>query len=133
MQAVRRDICDRQLEVQASLGWGSCGVVYRGTWKGLPVAVKVLLLQGDCHARRPYLMEAAISSRCVTWVMAWELARRAAALHACMRIHTRASACLQRSKVSVHAHVWLSAASVWLFAAPSLDGDWGMGESPDTK
>lgn len=65
MQAVRRDICDRQLEVQASLGWGSCGVVYRGTWKGLPVAVKVVLLQGDCHARRPHLMEAAISSRSV--------------------------------------------------------------------
>ncbi|KAG2451229.1 hypothetical protein HYH02_003836 [Chlamydomonas schloesseri] len=62
LDRVQREIGDRHLEVHHSLGWGGCGVVYRGTWKGLPVAVKTVLVQGDSPQSRQFLMEAAISA-----------------------------------------------------------------------
>lgn len=65
LDRVQREIGDRHLEVHHSLGWGGCGVVYRGTWKGLPVAVKTVLVQGDSPQSRQFLLEAAISARCV--------------------------------------------------------------------
>eukprot|EP00198_Chlamydomonas_reinhardtii_P002621 XP_001691957.1 predicted protein [Chlamydomonas reinhardtii] len=62
LDRVQREIGDRHLEVHHSLGWGGCGVVYRGTWKGLPVAVKTVLVQGDSPQSRQFLLEAAISA-----------------------------------------------------------------------
>ncbi|EFJ41519.1 hypothetical protein VOLCADRAFT_98524 [Volvox carteri f. nagariensis] len=62
LDRLRREIGDRHLEVQHSLGWGGCGVVYKGVWKGLQVAVKTILLQGDSKQSHQFLTEAEISA-----------------------------------------------------------------------
>ncbi|GLI67387.1 hypothetical protein VaNZ11_011570 [Volvox africanus] len=62
LDRLRHEIGDRHLEVQHSLGWGGCGVVYKGVWKGLQVAVKTILLQGDSKQSQQILTEAAISA-----------------------------------------------------------------------
>ncbi|KAG2494464.1 hypothetical protein HYH03_007516 [Edaphochlamys debaryana] len=62
LDKLQREIGDRHLEVHHSLGWGGCGVVYKGTWKGLPVAVKTVLVQGDSRQSKQFLTEAAISA-----------------------------------------------------------------------
>ncbi|PNH00436.1 putative serine/threonine-protein kinase, partial [Tetrabaena socialis] len=59
-----RDFNDKQLAVHNLLGKGAHGTVYRGTWRGLEVAVKSMIFNSDSSARqqqRP-LLEAAISS-----------------------------------------------------------------------
>ncbi|PNH03323.1 putative serine/threonine-protein kinase, partial [Tetrabaena socialis] len=59
-----RDFNDKQLAVHNLLGKGAHGTVYRGTWRGLAVAVKSMIFNSDNNARqqqRP-LLEAAISS-----------------------------------------------------------------------
>ncbi|EFJ50908.1 hypothetical protein VOLCADRAFT_116621, partial [Volvox carteri f. nagariensis] len=64
IQVLGRDFNDRQLEVHGMLGKGAHGTVYRGTWRGLPVAVKSMVFNSDSSARQQgrVLMEAAISS-----------------------------------------------------------------------
>ncbi|KXZ47490.1 hypothetical protein GPECTOR_35g928 [Gonium pectorale] len=64
IQVLGRDFNDKQLEVQGLLGKGAHGTVYKGKWRGLPVAVKSMIFNSESSARqqqRP-LMEAAISS-----------------------------------------------------------------------
>ncbi|PNH03325.1 Serine/threonine-protein kinase ste-20 [Tetrabaena socialis] len=59
-----RDFNDKQLAVHNLLGKGAHGTVYRGTWRGLEVAVKSMIFNSDSSVRqqqRP-LLEAAISS-----------------------------------------------------------------------
>ncbi|GIL47131.1 hypothetical protein Vafri_4029 [Volvox africanus] len=64
IQTLGRDFNDRQLEVHGVLGRGAHGTVYRGTWRGLPVAVKSMVFSNDSSARQQsrILMEAAISA-----------------------------------------------------------------------
>ncbi|PNH09437.1 Serine/threonine-protein kinase ULK1 [Tetrabaena socialis] len=78
--AIRRlevELRDPDLAVNVVLGRGACGMVFGGTWRGLPVAVKVLVVPelpattagalgpdgggGDIHARQRAVLEAAIS------------------------------------------------------------------------
>ncbi|KXZ47489.1 hypothetical protein GPECTOR_35g927 [Gonium pectorale] len=64
IQVLGRDFNDQQLEVQGLLGKGAYGTVYKGRWRGLPVAVKSMIFNSENSAaqqQRP-LMEAAISS-----------------------------------------------------------------------
>ncbi|PNH07111.1 Dual specificity protein kinase shkD [Tetrabaena socialis] len=71
------ELRDPDLAVNVVLGMGACGMVFGGTWRGLPVAVKVLVVPGlpattatafgpdggggDIHARQRAVLEAAIS------------------------------------------------------------------------
>ncbi|PNH06048.1 Serine/threonine-protein kinase ULK2 [Tetrabaena socialis] len=80
-QAIRTleaELRDPDLAVNAFLGRGACGMVFGGTWRGLPVAVKMLVVPGlpaataaalgpggggdrDIRARQRAVLEAAIS------------------------------------------------------------------------
>ncbi|PNH02312.1 Serine/threonine-protein kinase pelle [Tetrabaena socialis] len=75
IQLLRAELRDPDLEVHAVLGLGSYGVVYRGVWRGLPVAVKVLVVPAaaagvevlpgragrDARTQQRAVLEAAIS------------------------------------------------------------------------
>ncbi|GFR43679.1 hypothetical protein Agub_g4787 [Astrephomene gubernaculifera] len=64
IQELGQDFMDRHLEIVGEIGRGAHGTVYKGTWRGLLVAVKSMIFCSDSNARqqqRP-LMEAAISS-----------------------------------------------------------------------
>ncbi|PNH11708.1 Serine/threonine-protein kinase ULK2 [Tetrabaena socialis] len=76
IQLLRAELRDPDLEVRAVLGRGSFGVVYSGVWRGLPVAVKTVIVpaavaggggldgvDGDknAHTRQRTVLEAAIS------------------------------------------------------------------------
>ncbi|KAG2499104.1 hypothetical protein HYH03_003287 [Edaphochlamys debaryana] len=64
IQMLGQGFNDRQLTVHGLLGKGAHGTVYKGTWRGLPVAIKSMIFNQDSNARQQHrpLMEAAISS-----------------------------------------------------------------------
>ena len=59
-------VCDNNLEIIEMMGEGAFGKVFRGLWRGTPVAVKTMVLFGDLHGQekreRMAIMEAAIST-----------------------------------------------------------------------
>lgn len=55
------EVDDHQLIVQEVVASGGYGTVYRGTWQGLPVAVKTVLFSTASINRRLALQEAALS------------------------------------------------------------------------
>ncbi|GFR46219.1 hypothetical protein Agub_g7762 [Astrephomene gubernaculifera] len=66
--AIQAELRDPQLEVLFLLGGGASSVVYCGTWRGLPVAIKTLVVsdaavgqEGTGHSRHWAVLEAAIS------------------------------------------------------------------------
>ncbi|KXZ50681.1 hypothetical protein GPECTOR_15g365 [Gonium pectorale] len=66
LRLVSAELDDADLEVTTVLGQGAFGVVYRGTWRGLPVAVKtqvvpVVTAGPEGRARQRAVLEAAIS------------------------------------------------------------------------
>ncbi|KXZ41829.1 hypothetical protein GPECTOR_269g694 [Gonium pectorale] len=71
IQTLQAELLDSQLQVYGLLGSGSYGAVYRGSWRGLPVAVKTLVVSdaagaagnGSCGsaARHRAVLETAIS------------------------------------------------------------------------
>ncbi|KXZ46839.1 hypothetical protein GPECTOR_40g573 [Gonium pectorale] len=66
IRALQAQYGDDDLEVVSVLGRGAYGVVYWGTWRGLPVAIKTLVVPGatagpEGRARQRAVLEAAIS------------------------------------------------------------------------
>ncbi|KXZ50680.1 hypothetical protein GPECTOR_15g364 [Gonium pectorale] len=66
IRALRGEMRDVELEVTAVLGYGSHGIVYHGLWRGIPVAVKTLVVPeaaagADGRSRQQAVLEAAIS------------------------------------------------------------------------
>ncbi|GFR40746.1 hypothetical protein Agub_g1356 [Astrephomene gubernaculifera] len=67
IEAVKAELQDKDLEVYSILGVGAFGVVYSGTWRGLPAAVKTLVVPNVVvngpagRARRQAVLEAAVS------------------------------------------------------------------------
>ncbi|GFR47604.1 hypothetical protein Agub_g9339 [Astrephomene gubernaculifera] len=64
LEALRRGLLagvnDTQLHIQAVVGSGAYGTVYRGQWQGLEVAVKTLVFSASSENRRRALQEAAL-------------------------------------------------------------------------
>ncbi|PNH09439.1 Tyrosine-protein kinase transforming protein Src [Tetrabaena socialis] len=66
IRTLEAELCDPDLVVNVFLGSGSWGRVYGGTWRGVPVAIKMLVVPGsggdkDIRARQRVALEAAIS------------------------------------------------------------------------
>ncbi|KXZ50658.1 hypothetical protein GPECTOR_15g342 [Gonium pectorale] len=65
VRVVNAELCDEELDVCGTLGSGSYGVVYLGTWRGLSVAVKTIVVSdaaaAESRARQRAVLEAAIS------------------------------------------------------------------------
>ncbi|KAG2492900.1 hypothetical protein HYH03_008814 [Edaphochlamys debaryana] len=57
---LRASVGDVAIELQRVIGSGTFGTVYKGTWQGLPVAVKTVLFSANAENRRRALQEAAL-------------------------------------------------------------------------
>ncbi|PNH04398.1 Raf serine/threonine-protein kinase phl [Tetrabaena socialis] len=57
---LRDGIRDKALALEGIVGSGSFGTVYKGTWQGLPVAVKTVVFAASAAHRRRALQEAAL-------------------------------------------------------------------------
>ncbi|KAG2488950.1 hypothetical protein HYH03_012569 [Edaphochlamys debaryana] len=57
---LRTTVKDVAIKLESVLGSGSFGVVYKGTWQGLPVAVKTVVFSASQERRRRALQEAAL-------------------------------------------------------------------------
>ncbi|GLI62433.1 hypothetical protein VaNZ11_005052, partial [Volvox africanus] len=59
-QELRASVKDEAIKLETVIGYGSFGTVYKGTWQGLPVAVKTLVFSISNENRRRALQEAAL-------------------------------------------------------------------------
>ncbi|KAG2488946.1 hypothetical protein HYH03_012565 [Edaphochlamys debaryana] len=57
---LRANVQDVAIRLEGILGTGSFGIVYKGTWQGLPVAVKTVVFSASQERRRRALQEAAL-------------------------------------------------------------------------
>ncbi|KAG2488947.1 hypothetical protein HYH03_012566 [Edaphochlamys debaryana] len=57
---LRASVQDVAIRLEGILGSGSFGIVYKGTWQGLPVAVKTVVFSASQERRRRALQEAAL-------------------------------------------------------------------------
>eukprot|EP00198_Chlamydomonas_reinhardtii_P008071 XP_001697408.1 serine/threonine protein kinase 5 [Chlamydomonas reinhardtii] len=57
---LRGNVRDTAIRLDAIIGSGSFGTVYRGTWQGLPVAIKTVVFSTSATSRRRALQEAAL-------------------------------------------------------------------------
>ncbi|KAG2435188.1 hypothetical protein HXX76_007271 [Chlamydomonas incerta] len=64
-KAVRCSVQDVAIQMEAVIGAGSFGVVYKGTWQGLTVAIKTVVFSATTDHRRSALKEAALASSVV--------------------------------------------------------------------
>ncbi|KAG2499775.1 hypothetical protein HYH03_002072 [Edaphochlamys debaryana] len=58
--SMRARVRDTVIRLEAVIGAGSFGTVYKGTWQGLPVAVKTLVFSANADNRQRALQEAAL-------------------------------------------------------------------------
>ncbi|PNW76146.1 hypothetical protein CHLRE_12g545950v5 [Chlamydomonas reinhardtii] len=56
----RTNVNEAPFTLEAVLGHGSFGTVYKGTWQGLPVAIKTVVFSATQESRRQALKEAAL-------------------------------------------------------------------------
>ncbi|KAG2427057.1 hypothetical protein HXX76_012573 [Chlamydomonas incerta] len=57
---LRGNVRDTAIRLDAVIGSGSFGTVYRGSWQGLPVAIKTVVFSTSADSRRRALQEAAL-------------------------------------------------------------------------
>ncbi|KAG2489621.1 hypothetical protein HYH03_011901 [Edaphochlamys debaryana] len=59
-QEIRSSVRDVVIRLEGVLGCGNFGTVYKGTWQGLPVAVKAVAFSAGADSRRRAMQEAAL-------------------------------------------------------------------------
>ncbi|KAG2495975.1 hypothetical protein HYH03_005904 [Edaphochlamys debaryana] len=59
-QEFRNNVKDVTIVLEGILGHGSFGTVYKGTWQGLPVAIKTVVFSANAENRKRALQEAAL-------------------------------------------------------------------------